>query len=290
MTMIIMMKSGNSMKLQFIGSSITGGSHIIKNKQNQDNMKYKYIDFANIHLLSIADGHGGDFYIFSDVGSEIATCVSIELMEEFIEAYYFYFTYYSQQIDICDEALDFFQNYYPKELISRWKNKVDHHFASINKTDLKLSDIPTYQLYGSTLITIFISDLFIFFGQLGDGNIVRMNKNLKVYEVFEKNKICEFIGNDTYSLCLDNALEYFNIKIEKVTDTFEDIIIMASTDGYFNSFINKDGFYQVPIDIYQIYKENGLQFIIENLDEWLIETSLEGSGDDITTGIFIREV
>lgn len=60
-----------------------GFSHTASQKPCQDNGAYFEKD--GLHIAIVCDGHGGDSYVRSDIGSRIATEVTIEKIQDFVE-------------------------------------------------------------------------------------------------------------------------------------------------------------------------------------------------------------
>lgn len=60
-----------------------GFSHTASKKPCQDNGTYFEKD--GIYIAVVCDGHGGDSYVRSDVGSRVATEVAVEKIQEFVE-------------------------------------------------------------------------------------------------------------------------------------------------------------------------------------------------------------
>ena len=66
-------------------------------------------------------------------------------------------------------------------------------------------------------------------------------------------------------------------------------LILAATDGYANSFRNEASFQQVARDLWAMVRDERLEPVQSNLENWLNEASRQGSGDDITVGVLCRE-
>ena len=65
-------------------------------------------------------------------------------------------------------------------------------------------------------------------------------------------------------------------------------LILVSTDGYANSFVDEAAFLQVGSDFLNVIRTDGLAEVQANLETWLSGASQAGSGDDITLGILCR--
>jgi serine/threonine protein phosphatase PrpC len=69
--------------MQEIHSTCQGESHKATNKVCQD---YSYVEITNdLTIAVVCDGHGGERYFRSDIGSKVAAEVTAECMRLFIE-------------------------------------------------------------------------------------------------------------------------------------------------------------------------------------------------------------
>jgi hypothetical protein len=65
-------------------------------------------------------------------------------------------------------------------------------------------------------------------------------------------------------------------------------IVVVTSDGYANSFVDDDAFLQAGPDIFGHVTQHGLDWVAEQLPGWLESASRLGSGDDITMGVACR--
>jgi hypothetical protein len=65
-------------------------------------------------------------------------------------------------------------------------------------------------------------------------------------------------------------------------------MLLLSTDGYSNSFASPDAFLKAGADYLNAIRTEGAEGVRKELPKWLVETSENGSGDDITVGIIYR--
>ena len=76
-------------------------------------------------------------------------------------------------------------------------------------------------------------------------------------------------------------------KLVRLGKSEKPLMFFLSTDGYANSFSTTEGFKKAGADFYELWQEKGKEYIEENIDGWLMESSAQGSGDDITVGILV---
>jgi len=267
-------------------ASVRGAVHDSRNVPNQDSYSEK--DFGdNRFVFALADGHGSKKCYRSERGSNIAVKAAIEVIEKRLT-----------DLTVEDKLnARLIKSDIPKEIISVWKEAVDKDLADCPVEESETRELTAHEtsiieknhyiVYGTTLIITLFFDGYIICWQLGDGNILFVSDQGKSSMPMGKDDT--MIANETYSLCMKQADQYFNIKVFRDSDPMLRLILVSS-DGYSNSFKNEAGFLKVGVDILSIIDEEGFDVIEEELEEWLTDTMSAGSGDDITAGIFFREV
>lgn len=292
------------MRWQCINKSVQGASHKRKSVECQDySMVYHSGETQQLSpvILAVADGHGGDKYIRSKEGAKLACQSAIEVGKKYLDA-----VFEKETSNIIKEVVE---NRFKQDVLRCWQTKTIKHFSENTLNENELSIVPLdfdlnslddtmdteedykekiYMLYGTTLLIVIIMDNMIISWQIGDGDILFVNNENEVLRTFEKDS--ELIANETTSLCSKNALNHFHSSIQYLYDK-QNVpkIIMLSTDGYLNSFKSIEDFYKVPLDYCNIISEDGVSYILENIDKWLDETSESGSGDDITIVLAFAE-
>ena len=289
---------------RMVGKSVRGASHIRAGLPNQDALKYlpKNGD-GNFVILSVADGHGSKNYFRSDVGSQLAVDVACEVCTIFLKDY-------SDKDTIKDIK---FREVICREIVRKWRDKVNSHVilnpftpdeealiqkkqesqknVGVEKIRYRPSEgLEDYRIipYGSTILSIIITEDFILYLQLGDGDILTFLSDGTVSRPLPKDD--RLIANETTSLCLPVAWDEFRVRFQP-RDTVTPALIMVSSDGYSNSFSNANDFEKVGSDILKMIADQsddinkGIAFINDNIEKWLNETSEKGSGDDITVGL-----
>jgi len=94
-------------------------------------------------------------------------------------------------------------------------------------------------------------------------------------------------ANETTSLCSRNAWSDFRFGFQSLVGA-PPALILVSTDGYANSFVNEEAFFKVGKDVLEILLSDGVETVERSLEPWLVEASETGSGDDITLAIICR--
>jgi serine/threonine protein phosphatase PrpC len=279
---------------RIIGKSVLGASHSRGDLPNQDAISWKQKPDTGVPLvLSIADGHGSERYFRSDVGAKFAVQVAIEVMNRFEKG--LIPSSSLSNIEVDAQRL-------PLQIVSQWKQLVENHWEATGPNERewkwlrKKENAEAWKTitanpaipYGATLLTVLLTERFIVYLQLGDGDILTVGSDGDIDEPVpgdERN-----LANETTSLCDPKAAGDFRMHFQRL-EVNKPALIMLSTDGYANSFRERKGFYKVGSDIWQMIssgREAGLKTVEDSLEGWLHQASKIGSGDDITVGLLCR--
>lgn len=294
------------MTWDLIGVSVQGYSHLRSNKKNQDSFNI----FPNEEISSppiifaLSDGHGGEKYYHSDIGSRFAVESAIEILSEFIKSPLIN----EINAENIEEMNKIIKDTVCQDIVKSWRKRI---FSLGNRDDSRgrTDDIhreknrpsiidKQLEPYGSTLLIGVIGLNCGIFIQLGDGDIILLYEEDQIIRPIPKDE--NLIANETYSLCLPAAEHYFKVNCilfgdeNEMDNTSYPSLIMLSTDGYSNSYTSDENFEKVLIDLSKLIFENpeglqsGIKNIKDNLESWLQETSKLGSGDDITVGLMVN--
>ena len=145
--------------------------------------------------MAIADGHGSKACPYSKSGSSIAVNVFCKVMDEFHASYAenleMLLTYLNREGDTkVAQAVD-----------AEWKRRVLKVHTNQKREVLLTEDgeknkAEIYKQYGSTLVGLMITPIFVFAFQLGDGDISYVDQN-GLDHLLEDEKI---LGVETHSL------------------------------------------------------------------------------------------
>jgi|JI9StandDraft_1071089.scaffolds.fasta_scaffold58108_3 serine/threonine protein phosphatase PrpC len=271
-----------------------------------DSLIYSQKEIDQISI-SIADGHGDGKSIRSHIGSQVVVKQANFIIKQIV---------YDLKISNGIKEKEFiqfvsknFENELPIRLINSWRNEIINHFLSNSfpdkKSEEELSNYNVllsiynkkikdnlnqdeknmiYKLYGTTLISLYINKDFIYFLQIGDGDILLVYDDYSILEPIQKDS--ELIGNTTYSISQDNALSFTKTRFF-LNDSRHPSLIILSTDGYSNAFSNDEEFLKIGKDYLDRLKENDI-IVRENIKNWLKKAS-EFSGDDISIALLYNK-
>ena len=273
-----------------LSASVRGASHEKTGQGNQDAVRSKNPRRGDdTLLLAIADGHGSMRSFRSDRGSALAAECALRELAKFVRR------------NGPDTPLSRVRNQaksrWPRDLIATWKTAVRadlaknpfsfFEFAAFPEKPPVLKpgeDLPitAYLAYGATLVAVAITPRYIIYSQLGDGDILKVQNDGRVTRPLPRRH--EFMSNQTVSLCSHRAFDEFQIRVESMRGAVP-ALIMLSTDGYANCFGDDEAFFKVGADFLQYLRAEGPSFVRDKLEDWLRQSSRDGSGDDITVGL-----
>ena len=253
-----------------IAGRVTGRSHLAAGRPCQDAVLWTHGE--GFLAVAVADGHGGARSPYSDVGAMLAVEVAVELLAEFhrelprdaVPAAYRHFA--EQQL--------------PRRLVHAWQQRVmeaDH--AGPEAGGLLVS-------YGTTLLACLACEQFLYFLQIGDGDILTVDAAGRVQRPLPADP--RLLGNDTTSLSGDQAWRDARVRILPGSTEPPELVLLAS-DGYGNSFADEAGLLQAAGDFLNLVQAGEAPQVRRALDGWLAETSAEGSGDDISVALLHRD-
>ena len=265
------------MKRIVFGESVQGASHKRVEKECQDSMKKVELDEGSA-ILAIADGHGSNSCPFSKTGSSIAVNVFCKIMEELYSGYTdnleMLLTYLNREGETkIAQAVD--AEWKRRVLLAHAKHKRETPLTVEGEKDRS----GIYKQYGTTLVGLLITPVFVFAFQLGDGDITYIdNEGVETFLVTEK-----ILGTETHSLSKDEAWKKA-ISVVRRREVTEQLpaMFMLSTDGFSNSYKNEDEFKKTCKEYFEMVNQYGADTVDANLNSWLTETSEQGCGDDIT--------
>ena len=267
---------------QVVGQSVRGAVHERNGLPNQDAIHWlPSSGESSSVVLALADGHGSARYSRSHIGAAIAVETASLLVNEFLENY-------QTSTEPLSLVKDSVHEWLPRTLARKWGEVVNEHLRNEPLSQAELSALGSSDAlvaYGATLLVVAVTDRFIAYLQLGDGEILNVSESGEVTRPLSKDE--RLFGNETTSLCAPDAWRDFRVNFQPLTHS-QPALILLSTDGYPNSFRDESGFFKVGSDILQMIRENGLATVKDNLEGWLADSTRAGSGDDITVGIVYK--
>jgi serine/threonine protein phosphatase PrpC len=272
---------------------VLGASHQRSGLPNQDAIAWSPETGAGPPLvLAIADGHGSPKSFRSHRGSKLAVQVAIREIEKAFQLRS------GANLPSITQAEPIAANL-PQTIVQRWQQLVQ---AELQSDPIETSEWEHLQVkegqtacgrveqqpllaYGTTLLFVFAADSFLLFFQLGDGDILCVNRDGQVSLPLVKDS--RLIANETTSLCQHQAWKSVQWRLMPLKEPAIPELILLSTDGYANCFVSEADFQQIGPDYQQMLREQGLKQVMPQLPHILQQASQQGSGDDITLGLLL---
>jgi serine/threonine protein phosphatase PrpC len=275
-----------------IGRSVRGASHARTGLPNQDAIGWIQVQGEGQRLIvAVSDGHGSAKYFRSHIGSRLAIKTALALGQEFLDG--------QPDLKNLSAVKRTAEERLPQEMARRWTEAVKSHIeanpladeelAELERTDgaTAREDIAANPLraYGATIVIAIVEESFILFLQLGDGDILLVTDSGEVERPLPND--ARLFANETTSLVSQNSWPDFRFGFQALVGD-PPALILLSTDGYANSFVNEEAFLKIGKDLLEILSSEGIEAVDQSLEGWLTEASSAGSGDDTTLAIICR--
>lgn len=261
--------------LKGIKCKVQGADHIAKNKVCQDASGVFYNE--NYALAVVADGHGSEKYIRSEIGSQFA----VESVRETIDAY-------MSDINMFSKAIKNDQDYICKKIqeqfLTRWFIKIedykDNNPLTENEIEIlkreKASEREFSTHYGSTILFAVMTKEYHFGMLVGDGGFIVVNSDGSVKCVIEDENS---FANYCSSICSRNSITEF----QKYFEYGNPISITVSTDGLIKSFASEEDFEDYHLLLASMLDDTDA--CSASLEKNLHNRTHAGSGDDISVAV-----
>ena len=281
-----------------------GASHIKSNKVCQD---YSFCESTpELSIALVSDGHGGERYFRSHIGSELACTVSSDLIRTFVRQIPSDFfagaplTQYGVNGECCGqpskihiEALRQLGN----SIIAKWRERIEAHAKSNPISAEEMSVIPEEyhkdltdknrlaKVYGCTLIGYVQTPSYWFGFQIGDGKCFSFHQETGPKEPILWDDAC-FL-NKTTSLCDSYASE-------KIRYTFQGdgnfpYAVFLGSDGLDDSFGEDKNLINFYIQVLKLAYKSSQENVEDVLAADLPILSKRGSQDDMSIAAIYDE-
>ncbi len=276
--------------IKCFNSHCQGESHKATGKPCQD---FSFsINTEGYAIAMVSDGHGGERYFRSDVGSKIVVEVAHRCLVEFAEG-----ISPSLFADLPSTSVGIGDTYHPElqrlveAIVVGWRNAVLEHATAnpLTETEQLISnpkdDHEWEKTYGCTLIATLLTPKFWLAFQIGDGKCVVIDKEGVPYEPIPWDDKC-FL-NKTTSICDTDAAREFRYCIGG-KESFPIAVFMGS-DGIDDSFGEEENLYNFYIQLAKGFAKDGYDTTIADLTATLPVLSKRGSQDDMSVAGWFDE-
>lgn len=265
------------MKYQSFNLTEAGASHI-KNKKECQDYSISYTG-ESISIAIVCDGHGGDDYIRSAIGSKLASAVAYKNLLKFLS---------DIKIGTIRENPQKVFEQLESSIINGWNEAIYTHLKDNPFTEEELNQVSEKakkiykkgekieSAYGTTLIAIGMTDSFWIGIQIGDGKCVSISKDSIFSQPIPWDDAC-FL-NATTSMCDSNALHHFRYSYSEELPA----AIFIGTDGVDDCFQNDEQLNGLYKTIIYSFGSCEWEEAIAELKDYLPRLTAKGSGDDIS--------
>lgn len=254
-----------------------GASHIKKNKECQD-ASLSYQD-ENCAIAVVCDGHGGDDYVRSAIGSKFASAIAKKNIQKFLLGMdkEKFFLNPDKQLKILEASIISHWN----ESVSDYHSKHPFDEAELTVVSEKakkryLEDGKIWSAYGTTLIAVAMNEDYWFAIHIGDGKCVAINHAGEFKQPIPWDPKC-FL-NATTSICdsdaIDNFRHFYSDKLPAA--------VFVGSDGIDDCFNNNEQLYNLYKTVLYSFATTDFKEACEGLADYLPRLSAKGSGDDVS--------
>ena len=272
------------------GCSVRGASHERNGKPSQDHWGHRALPEGGA-AIAVADGHGSAKYFRSEVGSQLAVEVVLDLITEMMEGV-------TRNDTPLDKVKANVEGVLPRKIVEEWRRRVEEHWnfqekltdaeAEIlkNNSDTHEAVESDYTIaYGCTLLAAAVTARYLILVQNGDGDIVCVSRSGKASLPMGNDP--RLIANETTSLCQPHTEKNFRVVVQELGESAPALVTLSS-DGCANSYEDDEFLRWVEQFALQV-SEYGLGPVSEQLKPWLEQMTRGGSGDDVTLGVLALE-
>lgn len=253
-----------------------GYSHIKENKCCQDYSACYHDEERTI--ITACDGHGGDIYVRSHLGSKFASNAVISVLKGLERSDFYKYS----KADICNNLR--------LKILCEWNTTVEQNLLEkfLSKREVShLTDDRLFKLkqhperaYGTTLNAAMIFGNKLVCVSIGDGGVYLVRKG-EIASALPEDE--ETVANITYSMCQEDAYEHLKIAIYDFSDLDG---VVVCTDGLINPYQNLGNFRDKFIKPICLKIQDGKQ---GEIDEFITSLGEQiGIGDDVSLGIAMK--
>ena len=255
-----------------------GYSHVAAGKRCQD-FSASYSDEERT-IVTACDGHGGNVYIRSHLGSKFASTAVIDVLREIERT-----AFYKAKKEAVIENIRL-------NVLCRWNSLVEGH---LSKNPIRMSEVSELteaeilslrknpiKAYGTTLNAAMILGTKLICVSIGDGGCFLVKSGI-VTPAFTEDED-EPVANITYSLCQDDAFSHLQVSVHELS-AYDGAVVC--TDGMINPYQNlsnfSTGLIAPAIATLSVGKNKSLEAFVSEVGTKL------GTGDDVSLGIVVKD-
>ncbi len=266
-----------------------GAAHQRKGRPCQDAVavsRYRSRDGQPVQVMAVADGHGGEHYLLSDVGSALACELALQVVREHLGLW----DLQGAQAPELDTWVHWLASELPQRIHSRWLALVREHWqqhtalssapdqAPCSEATTPEAEVP--RLYGTTLGLVVMAPRWWGYTGVGDWDLVQVGADGQAALLSEE-LAGDGGGEATGSLCLEQAAGLFRSGLEPIEHPEATFGLLLSTDGIRKSCATDADFLLLAAHLIATPAAGASEVLAANLDQ----ITSEGSGDDVSVAM-----
>lgn len=285
--------------VEYYNFSCQGESHKADDKPCQD-ASFSAVYDDGLAMAIVCDGHGGERYFRSDVGSRLAIEVIRDSVRTFVENVapsFFAGKLYtaveavtSEEVVRKQTPIDVAFRQLFSSIIYQWNQKIAEHAANTPVSEWEHQHVaPKYinelqnsetfeKIYGTTLMVYVQTPDYWFAFHLGDGKCISFQQEPFWHEPIPWDERC-FL-NKTTSLCDSDAINEFRYCYEG--DGHFPMAVFLGSDGMDDSFGEDANLVNFYIQVVKMLVTEGREATIKSIETDLPQLSKIGSKDDMS--------
>lgn len=264
--------------LHVFSKTCIGYTHLDNKKPCQD-FSSQYIDNDRT-IITCCDGHGGEVYIRSDIGSRLASYAIVNVFCRLKDINYRKYTVKETMDKIRLEVLCEWNKLVERELANRPIKRIETEELDDDKKDLLR--ISSVKAYGTTLSGAMVLDDKLVVISIGDTEVMGI-RNGKIEKLFDYDD--DPVANLTYSMCQEDAYDYLRVKIYDFK--FYDGVLLC-TDGFSSPYQSYDNFNESFVRplMQKIINHEDLSYVNKFVEDMALNL---GIGDDVSLAFIIND-
>jgi hypothetical protein len=275
---------------KILGASVRGASHERSGLPNQDAIGWWPDSREGLPImLAIADGHGSA--LRADLGAQLAVQTVLNVFQELVAR-----LPPSPDLTACKREAE---ERLPIEIERDWKKAVERHLAEVpllpeefdalealeGPAAKKRLEQDPQKAYGTTLVSVLVTDRFVLCLQIGDGDLLVVTEDGEVMRPIPDNPL--HFANETTSMCMPDSWKDIQVAFQALSHA-PPVLFFLATDGYKNAHRSPEGFFRTAREFAVALQKSGPAEVEGYLPELLSDASQRGSGDDISLGLAWR--
>lgn len=245
----------------FIVERVIGARHVRAGKPCQDEVGS--LVCGDTCVVALADGHGSSAH--AEVGARLAVLVALRALVRFFDGL-------GERGVSVTTVQEYASDPLRRHLVRDW---IDEVRTRADRNDIKLID------YGSTLLFAAATEHVLLLGQLGDGDILRVEPGGDVTTPLPADPSA--FADETPSLCQPEA--WTALRVLALPPPAPGTLLLLATDGYAKSYASDVDFHKIGPDYRELIRSEGLDALRAHLPQFLTDVTAGGSGDDIALGL-----